>query len=40
METITFPRYLYFGEAVAVGEADSFPYKPKQNSHRRAAICR
>jgi len=29
METITFPRDLYFGEAVAAGEADSFPYKPK-----------
>jgi hypothetical protein len=34
METITFPRYLYFGEAIAAGEADSFPCKPKQGSHR------
>jgi len=25
MQTITFPCYLYFGEAVAAAEADNFP---------------
>ena len=30
MQTITFPCYLYFGEAVAAAEADNFPTNPSK----------